>query len=81
MKTTVEIADSLLAEARKVAAREQTTVKALVEEGLRRALAERQHGSAFRLRKATFPGRGLQAGVSEGSWERIRGLIYEGRGA
>lgn len=81
MKTTVEIADSLLAEAKKTAAREGTTVKALLEEGVRRALAERKSGPAFRLRKATFAGRGLQSAVSEGSWERIRDLIYEGRGA
>ncbi len=42
MKTTVEIADSLLAEVKKTAAREGTTVKALLEAGVRRAMAERR---------------------------------------
>ena len=71
-KTTVELAHSLVAEAKKTAAREGTTLEALLEEGVRRALAERKGGPTFRLRKATFSGRGLQPGVSEGSWERIR---------
>jgi hypothetical protein len=34
MKTTVEISDSLLREARKLARREGTTLRALVEQGL-----------------------------------------------
>jgi Arc/MetJ family transcription regulator len=83
MKTTIEIADPLLEDARRMAAEEKTTVRALVEEGLRRVLRERaaarKHG--FRLRDASFGGSGLQAGVADGSWERIRGLIYDGRGA
>jgi hypothetical protein len=82
MKTTVEIPDSILDEARKVAAREGSTVRALVEEGLRKVIAERrQRAGTFRLRKATFRGSGLQPGVAGATWERIRELAYEGRGA
>ena len=82
MKTTVDISDALLSEARKVASREETTVKALLEQGLRRVLDERKgRRDLFRLRKASFKGRGLHPGVREGSWERIRDLVYEGRGA
>jgi hypothetical protein len=33
------------------------------------------------LRRATFKGRGLQAGVEGASWERLREMAYEGRGA
>jgi hypothetical protein len=80
MKTTVEIPDALLDEARRVAAREGTTIRALLEEGLRRALAQRKTGG-FRLRRATFKGQGLQPGVADGSWERIRDLAYDQRGA
>ena len=81
MKTTVEISDSLLDEARKVATREGTTLKALIEQGLRKVVAERrQRAGAFRLRKASFRGHGLQPGVSDASWERIRDMAYEGRG-
>jgi Bacterial antitoxin of type II TA system, VapB len=80
MKTTVEISDSLLEEAKKLAARQGTTVRALIEEGLRRVLAERRRPGAFRLRKATFKGEGLQPQAAGASWERIRDLAYEGRG-
>ncbi len=80
MKTTVEISDALLKEARKVAAREGTTVRAMVEQGLRQVLEQRRAAKAFRLRKATFKGNGLQPGVSGASWEKIQETAYEGRG-
>lgn len=80
MKTTVEIPDSLLEEARKLASRERTTVRALVEEGLRRIIGERNRASVFKLRKVTFKGDGLQPHVAGASWERIRDAAYEGRG-
>jgi hypothetical protein len=45
-------------------------------------LKTRGEGSPpFHLRLVTFPGDGLQPGVVEGAWERIRELAYEGRGA
>jgi len=81
MKTTVEIPGSLLEEARKVASREGRTVRALVEEGLRRILTERKRAPAFKLRKASFRGNGLQPDMADASWERIRDTTYEGRGA
>jgi len=82
MKTTVEISDALFEEAKAVASRERTTVRALIEDGLRRVLGERRTGrQAFVLRQASFKGRGLQPHVAEGGWERLRELTYEGRGA
>jgi len=83
MKTTVDISDALLAEARRAAEREGTTLRALVEAGLRRVLKEeqRQKNTPFRLRDASFKGEGLQPGVASGSWEALRDVIYEGRGA
>jgi len=80
MKTTVHIPDTLLAEARKIASRERTTIKALIEEGLRRTIDNRKRKSAFRLRKATFKGNGLQADAAGASWEKIREMSYGGRG-
>ena len=80
MKTTVEIPDSLLAAARRTANREKTTVRALVEEGLRKVLDERSGRPAFRLRKVTFRGQGLQPEVAGAGWDRIRDLSYEERG-
>jgi hypothetical protein len=82
MKTTIDIPGPLLEEARRAADRDGTTLKALVEAGLRRVLADqRKKVSAFRLRDASFRGEGLQPGVATGSWEAIRDAIYEGRGA
>lgn len=80
MKTTVEISNALLEEARRAAARDGTTVRTLIEEGLRRVLVERKKKDRFRLRKATFKGKGLQPQLEGASWERIRDTIYEGRG-
>ena len=80
MKTTVQIPDSLLEEARKVATRERTTLKALIEEGLRRVVSQRKRRNGFRLRKATFKGNGLQPHLAGASWEQIRELSYAGRG-
>jgi len=80
MKTTIDIADSILNDARRLAAREGLTVKALVELGLRRIIAEKKRAGPFRLRKASFKGKGLQPGVKDAGWDRLRELAYEGRG-
>ena len=82
MKTTVEIPDSLLEQARRQAASEGSTVRALVEEGLRRVLEDRlKNAGGFRLRKVTFGGDGLQSDLVDASWETMRDLIYDGHGA
>ena len=81
MKTTVEIPDSLLFEAKRLAARQRTTVRALIEQGLRHVIGERKGRPTYRLCQVSFRGEGLHPGVQEGSWEHIRDLSYEGRGA
>ena len=80
MKITVQIPDSLFEETRKLAHRERTTLQALIQEGLRRVIAERKQRGRFKLRKATFKGTGLQPHLAGASWEKIRELSYEGRG-
>lgn len=80
MKTTVDIPRSLLEEAKRLAADHRTTVRALVEEGLRRVIDEHQRTGMFRLRKATFKGEGLQPDIEGASWEAMRQRAYEGRG-
>ena len=80
MKTTIDISDPLLESAKKVAAREGTTLRALVELGLRQVLEKRRRGGAFRLRKASFRGEGLQPSARSLSWEKIRELAYGDRG-
>ena len=81
MKTTVEIPDSLLQQARRLAAQENTTVKAFVQEGLRRLLAERKAGKPFKLRKVSSRGNGLQPQMAGAAWQQIRDAAYQGRGA
>ena len=81
MKTTIDIADNVLASAKAVASREGVTLRSLIEEGLRLALNRRRAtATRFRLRNASFKGRGLQEGVQPGEWNAIVRATYEGRG-
>jgi Arc/MetJ family transcription regulator len=81
MKTTIHIADSLFEEAKKIAQQEETTFRALVEEGLRKVLKERggRRPARFKLRSAAFKGRGLNPGLEGAGWARILDISYEGR--
>jgi hypothetical protein len=79
VKTTVEISDALLDEAKRLASLESSTLRELIEEGLRRSIDERRKRKGFRLRCASYRGKGLQPGVSP-EWDRLREAVYEGRG-
>jgi len=81
VKTTVELSDEALEDAKRVAAEEGTSLRALLEEGLRRVLAER-HGrrAGFRLRRATFRGKGLSIAFANASWPDLRDAAYRERG-
>ena len=82
MKTTVELPEDLVAQAKEVVTREQTTLRALIEEGLRWALARRRKSAdRFVLRDAGVSGRGVHAGIDEGNWGELRDVIYRGRGS
>ncbi|HWA90558.1 MAG TPA: hypothetical protein VG889_11010 [Rhizomicrobium sp.] len=81
MKTTIEISDPLLKEARKLASREGVTLRTLVERGLGRVIGEaKKRPASFKLRRAAFKGGGLQAEFRDASWEKLRDAAYEGRG-
>ena len=81
MKTTIDIADGLFQDVRRIAERDGTTLRALVEEGLRRVASERAGARTFRLRPASFKGEGLQAPFARAGWDRIRDAAYEDHGA
>lgn len=81
MKTTVEIADSLLAEARRVAHEDGTTLRSLIEEGLRRVIAERSQRAPYVMPDRSVGGNGLTPEFRDAIWEQIRDAIYEGHGA
>jgi hypothetical protein len=80
MKTTVGISDALAEAAKQVAAEERTTLRALIEAGLRKVLEERQQSRSFRLRTASFGGTGLPPEFREVNWERVREAAYGERG-
>lgn len=80
MKTTIEISDPLLRQARKLAEREGVTLRALVERGLDRILTERKRMQPFKLRHASFKGKGFQAEFRSATWDTVRDEIYKGRG-
>ncbi|GMV88840.1 MAG: hypothetical protein AMXMBFR81_17710 [Chthonomonas sp.] len=81
MKTTVEIADALLDQAKRVAAERDTTLRSLIEEGLRKVLEE-EPKKPFKLRDCSFDGgSGLTPEFQNATWEQFRDAIYEGRGA
>ncbi|HVP35081.1 MAG TPA: type II toxin-antitoxin system VapB family antitoxin [Steroidobacteraceae bacterium] len=80
MKITVEISDALAEEAKAVARREKTTLRALIETALRQLLRRRRQKASFQLRDASFGGRGLRPELRDGDWRRIREAAYEGRG-
>jgi hypothetical protein len=81
LKTTVEISDSLLRQVREVAAREGVTLRTLVERGLHHVVAETRRETPFKLRQASFKGEGRQAELGDASWDRLRDLAYQDRGA
>jgi len=80
MKTTIDIADPLLRRAKALAARRNTTLKAIVEDALRDALRGQGRQSPLQVETHTFRGRGLQPGLSWDDWGTLRDLAYEGRG-
>lgn len=81
MKTTIELSDNLLRQAKAVARREGVTLRALIETGLRTLLQERKTKQPFELRDASFGGQGLQPEFRGERWDDLRDAIYEGRGA
>jgi hypothetical protein len=78
VKTTVEISDSLLRDAKRYAAGRELTLRQVLEAGLRSVLS---HGKGvkkpFRLKRAFFRGDGM---AKDYSWPEIRSVIYQGRG-
>lgn len=82
MKTTVDIADPLFAQAKDLAREQGVTLRELIEAGLVRVLEERRRrGEPFRLRDAAFAGgAGLQQEFVGAPWAQILAAAYEDRG-
>ncbi len=80
MKTTIEISDALFVAAKRHATERGTTLRALVEEGMRTVLDSRREADAFTLRDASIEGKGPRPDIREGDWDRIAQAAYEGQG-
>jgi Arc/MetJ family transcription regulator len=79
MKTTIDITDGLLAEAKRVAARRHTTVRALVEDGLRLVLEREEKREPFKLRDGSVGGGGLRPEMRDASHEEWLDAVYGDR--
>jgi hypothetical protein len=79
MKTTVDLPAALVREAQDVARAEGTTLRALVEDGLRVALERRRSESRFRLPDASVDGNGLRPEFRDAGWDDMRAAIYGDR--
>ncbi len=80
MKTTVEINDELLARAKALAAEQKTTLRAIIEQGLRHVTKQQVGEKTYKLKKASVRGNGLQPEFANASWEDIRRAAYGDRG-
>jgi len=65
--------------AQQTARREGTTVKSLLEEGLRLALARHLDTDVPSLRDASVDGNGLRPEFRDASWAEIRDAVYGDR--
>jgi hypothetical protein len=75
VKTTIDIADPPLAQAKQAAKRQGITLRELVEQGLRRVLVDAAGNKhPFHLAKASFKGRGLRPELTGADWNRLREL-------
>jgi hypothetical protein len=77
VKTTIDLPDNLLREAKQYAAREGIPLRAVFERGLEAVLRGSPQRRRFRLKTITTKGQGITA---QGDWAGIRSLIYEGHG-
>jgi hypothetical protein len=81
MKTTLDIPDALMDEARRVARERGITLRSLVEVALRQAIdSPPSGGEPFRLRKRPFGGQGLHPELVDADWSEIRRRAYEEAG-
>jgi hypothetical protein len=79
MKTTVDLSDELLLEARRLAREEHRTMRSLLEEGLRAVIKQHLQSGPFRLADASVPGTGLRPEFRDASWDELRAAAYGNR--
>jgi hypothetical protein len=80
MRTSVDIPDHLLRQAKKTARERGTTLRQLVVDGLRSAVARGAPVRSHRLKDLSFGRGGLVDGLSWSDVERMDALVYGDRG-
>jgi hypothetical protein len=80
VKTTIELPEPLFAQARRYASAHGMTMKALIEQGLRKVMAEKNEPKPFKLRDGSVKGDGMTPEYQNATWEEKLAIIYEGRG-
>jgi hypothetical protein len=81
MKTTVELPDALFKQAQRYAEAHRITMRALIEQALRNAIAEQGKAAPFKLHDGSFQGgNGLTPEFQNASWAQLRDAAYEDRG-
>jgi hypothetical protein len=78
MKTTIEIRDDLLARAKRFAKRTGRPLRAVVEDGLRRVLADASKAPAYELPDRSIGEQGQKDPLEAFSWQKLRDDIYAG---
>lgn len=81
MKTTIDISDALLHDAKAAAARRSTTLRALVEEGLREVLRGDSDEGPVTLRDASVGGGWVSGEFAGAGWEGLAEAAYGRPGA
>jgi hypothetical protein len=80
MKTTIDMADDTYRRLRRIADKEHTTMRSLIEEGLREVLPRHEHHEQFTFKPVVAQGSGLCKDFAGADWAAVRAAAYEGRG-
>lgn len=80
MKTTVDIHDSLLLRAKRHARENGTTLRSVIEEGLRRTLDEPKGRKPYRWPDLSVGSPDDPWPLDEYTWPELRDIIYGDRG-
>jgi hypothetical protein len=79
MRTTVDLPDELLLEVQRIAREQKRTMRSVMEEALRAAIAKYQRAQAFELPDASVDGNGLQPAFRDADWDELRAAAYGSR--
>jgi hypothetical protein len=80
MKTTIDIAEPILRDAKRLAARRSTTLREIIEGQLRKVIEEDSRQQPYVLGDLPVCGGGLSPEFEPGDWSKIRDEIYRNQG-